>query len=311
MLINIEQVTKSYPPHRVPAVDGVTLGIPAGSLFGLLGPNGAGKTTLISMLVGLQRQDSGRIWFEGRPLESQLANVRAVTGFVPQELAFYPMLSVAENLSFYVAALGVSKAERATRIEEAVSATKLESHYRKHAQHLSGGLKRRLNLAIGLLNNPRVLFLDEPTVGIDPQSRNFILETIAELNRQRGMTVVYTSHYMEEVQHLCDRIAIIDHGRIILSGELQQLLDSSQGNRMEIRLRQGASTEVANFLRDQYHAQPLDRFRFALATDNAELLLAELPASLRRRGAELAGIRYGQQSLEDLYMAHTDSAPRE
>lgn len=310
-MIHIDNVTKFYPRQQQPALDSVTLHIPEGSVFGLLGPNGAGKTTLISILVGLQRHNRGEIRFNGKPLEQNLAEVRAMTGFVPQDLAFYPMLTVAENLDFYVAASGVPKAERTQRVAQAVAAAKLEQHYRKSAHALSGGLKRRLNLAIGLLNNPRVLFLDEPTVGIDPQSRNFILDTIAGLNRETGMTLIYTSHYMEEVQQICDQIAIIDGGKILVSGELQALLAAGNSSRLEFRLQQPADTAVVALLHERYQANSHDGRLFEVATGDIAELLRGLPKFLQGHGLVLEGIRYGFRSLEDLYMAHTMCTPRE
>ncbi len=310
-MIHINNLTKCYPRQQVPALDDISLHIPEGSVFGLLGPNGAGKTTLISILVGLQKKNRGEIRFNGKPLEQNLTEVRAITGFVPQDLAFYPMLSVAENLDFYVAAFGVPKAERPLRVATALAAAKLEQHYRKAAHALSGGLKRRLNLAIGLLNNPRVLFLDEPTVGIDPQSRNFILDTIAELNHNTGMTLIYTSHYMEEVQQICNHIAIIDGGKILVSGKLQELLDMAERTRLEFRLQQQADTQVIALLQERYQARSLDGRLFEVATTDIAELLRGLPKFLQAQGLGLDGIRYGFQSLEELYMTHTMCAPRE
>ncbi len=228
-LFDIRGLDHRYPGQPRSALHGVELAIPQGSVFGLLGPNGAGKTTLLSILLGLIAPSEGQVNYRGEALASHLAAVRAEIGFVPQELAFYPMLTVQENLAFYVRCLKVAKPWREARIEQAVVATRLGDYLNRPASQLSGGLKRRLNLAIGLLNNPKVLFLDEPTVGIDPQSRNFILETIARLNRERGMSVVYTSHYMEEVEQLCDHIAIIDNGRILVQGELAGLLAAHPG----------------------------------------------------------------------------------
>ncbi len=310
-MIHIDNLTKFYPRQQVPALDSVNLHIPEGSVYGLLGPNGAGKTTLISILVGLQKKSRGEIMFNGKPLEQDLAGVRAITGFVPQDLAFYPMLSVAENLDFYVAAFGVPKSERSLRVEQAVAAAKLEQHYRKAAHALSGGLKRRLNLAIGLLNNPKVLFLDEPTVGIDPQSRNFILDTIAGLNQDTGMTLIYTSHYMEEVQQICNHIAIIDGGKILVSGGLQELLDAANQSRVEFRLQQPADTRTIALLQEQYQARSTDGRLFEVVTSDIADLLRALPSFLQGHGLALDGIRYGFQSLEELYMAHTMCAPRE
>lgn len=310
-MIYIENLTKFYPRQHSAALDDVTLHIPRGSIFGLLGPNGAGKTTLISIMVGLQKRSRGDIRFNDKPLDHNLAEMRSITGFVPQELAFYPMLSVMENLNFYVAAFGIAEHQRSERVAKAVAAARLEQHYRKPANTLSGGLKRRLNLAIGLLNNPQVLFLDEPTVGIDPQSRHFILDTIATLNRETGMTIIYTSHYMEEVQQICDHIGIIDSGKILVSGKLQQLLTAAQNHQLEFSLRQQATPALNELLQQRYQAQTTDQRHFKLTTSDPVQSLNGLLAFMQERGLEIDGIRYGFQSLEELYMTHTMDAPRD
>jgi ABC-2 type transport system ATP-binding protein len=304
-LLRIENLTKYYKKQEKPALENVSLTIPEGTVFGLLGPNGAGKTTLISILVGLQKKTDGGIWFNGQPLEQSLAEVRSVTGFVPQDLAFYPMLSVAENLSFYAEAFGVNKGQRKQHIDYALDATRLHEHVTKRADNLSGGLKRRLNLAIGLLNKPKLLILDEPTVGIDPQSRAFILETIGELNRQSGITIIYTSHYMQEVQQLCDTIAILDDGKIQLHGELQQLLSDMSRSHLEFRLQNHAAPELVNMLQESFAAKSSDGYNFTIEQVDVPAVLSELPALLQQQGNSMAGIRYGYQGLEDLYMAQT------
>ena len=207
-----------------------------GSLFGLLGPNGSGKTTLISILSGLLTPATGALRIDGRPMPAEAHTVQRFSALVPQEHAFYPRLTVMENLRFFTGALAIPKAETATRLAEALSVTGLESFTASRAEHLSGGLKRRLNLAIGLLNRPRLLFLDEPTVGMDPQSRLFILETIKRINAG-GTTVVYTSHYMEEVEMLCDEIGVLDEGHLLARGTLTQLLGDRGNHHLSVSLR--------------------------------------------------------------------------
>jgi ABC-2 type transport system ATP-binding protein len=198
-------------------LDQVSLDLPDGGVFGLLGPNGAGKTTLISILTGQLRGASGRITVNGR------------IGLVPQDCAFYPMLTCAENLRFFAAVQGLGGAELEQRVAAVAAFGRIEGVLARRAGQLSGGLKRRLNLAIGLLTEPEVLLLDEPTVGVDPQSRAFLLESIRALARP-GRTIVYTSHYMEEVQSVCDRVAIIDAGRVLVSGTIADLLREGQRN---------------------------------------------------------------------------------
>jgi ABC-2 type transport system ATP-binding protein len=223
-LIEIDGVAKRYRHADVRAVDGVSLAIAPGTIFGLLGPNGAGKTTLISILLGLVRKDAGAVRIGGHDMDRDLPAIRRLCGLAPQDLGFYPMLTVEENLRFYGGAAGLGGDTLAQRVAQACDWTQLGEQRGKRASALSGGLKRRLNLALSLLHAPRVLVLDEPTAGVDPQSRAFILSVIQRLRAEQGLTVIYTSHYMEEVQQLCDRVAILDHGRVLAQGTLAELL---------------------------------------------------------------------------------------
>jgi ABC-2 type transport system ATP-binding protein len=223
-LIEMQGVAKHYRGADSAALDGVSLAIEEGAIFGLLGPNGAGKTTLISILLGLARKDRGQVRVGPHDVDRDLPQLRRICGLAPQDLGFYPMLTVEENLRFYAAAGGLGGAPRDAQVRFALDVGQLEAHRDKRADQLSGGLKRRLNLALSLLHSPRVLVLDEPTVGVDPQSRAFILATIRRLRGERGLTVIYTSHYMDEVQELCDRIAILDAGRVLAAGTLAELL---------------------------------------------------------------------------------------
>lgn len=222
-MIQILDLRFRYPGAERDALQGLNLSVKAGSLFGLLGPNGSGKTTLISILTGLLTASAGEVRIDGAALPGGVRSIQAFSALVPQDYAFYTRLNVTENLSFFGGALGLGGAELHTRMQEAVAVTGLEGFLPTRAEHLSGGLKRRLNLAIGLLNRPRLLFLDEPTVGIDPQSRQFILAAIKHLNAE-GVTVIYTSHYMEEVEQLCDSIGVLDEGKLLAVGSLKDLL---------------------------------------------------------------------------------------
>lgn len=204
------------------AVDGVSFDIAEGEVFGLLGPNGAGKTTTISMISCLIAPTDGDAFVDGHSVRTEPAKVKASLGVVPQDIALYPTLSALENLKFWGRMYGLSGALLQERVAEALDLAGLADRAKERIETYSGGMKRRVNIAAGVMHRPRVLVMDEPTVGIDPQSRNHILETVKELNR-RGMTVVYTSHYMEEVEFLCDRVAIVDHGKVIASGTIDEL----------------------------------------------------------------------------------------
>jgi len=222
-IIEIRELTKIYKGAEEPAVDSISLDIFPNEIFGLLGPNGAGKTTTISILCGLFPPTRGEVFIDGMELRSNLDKIKHIIGVVPQDLALYPTLTALENLTFFGNMYGLRGQELHDRIFEYLNVFGLEKVARKNVSTYSGGMKRRVNLIAGLLHKPKVLFLDEPTVGIDVQSRMVILEYLEEINK-RGTTIIYTSHYMEEAENLCSRVAIIDHGKIISIGNPQELL---------------------------------------------------------------------------------------
>ncbi len=234
-MLEVEELTKHF--NDVKAVDGINLFIEQGEIVGLLGPNGAGKSTAISMIATLVPPTKGEILFQGKSVVDSPESLRNVLGLVPQELALYLELSAWENMQFFGRLYGLKKNERDQRVREILRLVGLEEKKDALVKTFSGGMKRRLNLALALLHQPRFVIMDEPTVGIDPQSRNHILETVRRLNREQNMTVLYTSHYMEEVEYLCDRIYIMDQGHIIASGtkeELKAILSSE--NTIEVKV---------------------------------------------------------------------------
>ena len=218
----------------VVAVDGVSLELRAGECFGLLGPNGAGKSTLIRAVAGRVIPDSGQVAVFGSAAGSRQA--RAALGWVPQELALYPRLSASENLHSFGRYNGMRGKELEDSVAWCLHWASLEDRAGELTRNLSGGMKRRLNMAAGLIHHPRLVLLDEPTVGVDPQSRNRIFEMIEAL-RAQGMTIIYTTHYMEEAERLCDRIAIIDHGKVIALGTNAELVRKVFGARSQIVVR--------------------------------------------------------------------------
>jgi linearmycin/streptolysin S transport system ATP-binding protein len=205
------------------AVRGVSFEIREGETYGLLGPNGAGKTTTIAIICGLLARDGGSVTVAGRPIDVGAVAAKAGIGYVPQELALYPDLSARENLEFFGRLYGLGGAALRSRIGDVLALVGLTDRAKDRAATFSGGMQRRLNIAMGLLHRPRLLLLDEPTVGVDPQSRNAILESIAGLGRE-GMAILYTTHYMEEAERLCDRVAIIDAGEIRAEGTRRELV---------------------------------------------------------------------------------------
>lgn len=219
-LVSAHGVTKRFGTRT--AVDQVTLTIHQGEIFGLLGPNGAGKSTMVNILSTYLPPDAGEVTIAGHTLREGMT-VKHLIGVVPQELALYEDLSAQENLQFFARLYDVPRAERAARIQEGLRQVGLADRAHEPVKGFSGGMKRRLNLALGILHRPRFVMLDEPTVGVDPQSREKIFEIIGEL-KAGGTTLLYTTHYMEEAERLCDHLAIMDEGRIIASGTLEELL---------------------------------------------------------------------------------------
>ncbi len=208
-----EGLRYQYPRQAAPALQDVGLSLARGEIVGLLGPNGSGKSTLINLMNGLRTPQAGSVRLVGAP----------VVAWVPQEYAFYPQLTCGENLKFFLSLLALPAAERSLRLDHVVSACVLQEFLGKQARHCSGGVRRRLNIAIGLVRKPDLLLLDEPTVGADPQTRSFLLDQVRQL-AQQGAAIVYATHYMDEAMAVCNEILILDHGRVMVGGDLPTLL---------------------------------------------------------------------------------------
>ncbi|MGD8844763.1 MAG: ABC transporter ATP-binding protein [Desulfobacteraceae bacterium] len=221
----IEDLAKQYAGSGRMALDGLSLNIGAGEIFGLLGPNGAGKTTAISILSTILQPSRGRVAICDIDILAHPKPVRRCIGLVPQEIALYPELTARENLAFFGSLHGLGGSHLKRLIDSALYAVGLDQSAHRKVSAFSGGMKRRANLAAGMLHDPRVLFLDEPTVGVDAQSRQMIMEKLQEI-RNSGTTMIYTTHYMEEARQLCDRIAIMDNGRILVMGKPSELLEA-------------------------------------------------------------------------------------
>jgi ABC-2 type transport system ATP-binding protein len=220
-MLHLDSVSKRYGP--ITALDGVSLDIARGEFFGLLGPNGAGKSTLMSLVAGLRSPDTGTIMLDGAPFTSADVTTRSSLGLVPQNIALYEDLSAEQNLRIFGQLYGLRGAELRSRIDHILNAVQLADRRHDQVKKFSGGMQRRLNLAAALLHRPKVLLCDEPTVGVDPHSRNAIFDLLEQLNRD-GLTIIYSTHYMEEATRLCSRIGIIDQGRILAQGSLFDLL---------------------------------------------------------------------------------------
>ncbi len=294
------------------AVDGVGFEIAAGETYGLLGPNGAGKTTTISMICGLLRRDGGEVEVAGKPVDVHSTRAKSAIGYVPQDLAIYPDLTARENLRFFGRLERLSGRELDARVDEVLETIGLSDRAGERTDAFSGGMKRRLNIGIGLLHRPRLLVLDEPTVGVDPQSRNAILSSIADLERG-GMAILYTTHYMEEAERLCDRIGIIDEGRIKAEGTRRQLVEMI-GGKDRVTLTAGGSLAAAAAA-----LAAMERVEEATAADgriDAVVIEARsiLPAMLERAasaGAQVRTVEVIEPDLEAVFLHLTGKALRD
>lgn len=283
---------------EIQAVDGVSFHIEPGETYGLLGPNGAGKTTTISIVVGLLERDEGEVIVSGQPMTTRSIRLKATIGYVPQDLAIYPDLSGRENLIFFARLYGMSSSDAKNRANEVLETIGLSDRAGDQTKKYSGGMKRRLNVGIGLLNRPKLLILDEPTVGVDPQSRNAILESVEQLSTA-GMAVLYTTHYMEEAERLCDRVGIIDHGKLIAEGTRRELV-SLVGERDRVTL--SATGDISKALH-ALRAVPWIHTADASA-DGIDLVVedarARLPAILQEAAAAGAAIKTVEVAEPDL-----------
>jgi ABC-2 type transport system ATP-binding protein len=296
------------------AVDGVGFSIEVGETYGLLGPNGAGKTTTISIVAGILAADSGNVNIAGEPMHPGAMAAKRHLGLVPQELAIYPDLTARENLRFFARIQGLKGEERSTRIDEVLDVIGLRDRADDRVSDFSGGMKRRLNIGVGLLHRPRLLILDEPTVGVDPQSRNAILDAV-EVLAGEGMGVLYTTHYMEEAERLCDRIGIVDRGRMIAEGTTAELAGALAADEV-VRLRVPGETETA---RAALSAAPaagtpaptVEGDAVVLVVDDAPARLPVLLTVLAAAGVTVAGIEVRRPDLEDVFLQRTGRALRD
>jgi ABC-2 type transport system ATP-binding protein len=305
-VLSLRGLGKDYGART--AVVAIDLDVARGERLGLLGPNGAGKTTAISMACGVLTPSRGTVSVGGIDLAHRPRAAKAKLGLVPQDLAVYDDLSALQNLRYFGALYGLAGAALAARIDWALGVVGLRDRARDQVKHYSGGMKRRLNLAAGLLHEPELLFLDEPTVGVDPQSRNHIFETVRQLGAG-GMTIVYTSHYMEEVEALCDRVAIVDAGAIVALGNIADLVAQHAGRGIEVELA-GAPDAVAA-------AERAAADHGSVARDGAVLRivptagLGPLLAAIEATGATVARVESRQANLETAFLALTGRGLRD
>lgn len=309
-MIEVEQLRKSY--GELTAVDGVSFTAHPGEIFGLLGPNGAGKTTTIGCISGLLTPTSGRVKVMGHDVAREGAAARAKLGVVPQEIALYEDLSARENLSYWGGAQGMRNPKLRERIQHVLELSGLQDRAKEPVKQFSGGMKRRLNFACGILHFPSALLLDEPTVGVDPQSRVRLLDLV-RAEARAGACVLYTTHYMEEAEALCDRLAIVDHGKVIAAGTLAELR-SMLAERDLLRLTGSFPPFAARTALEK-----IDSVEILQADENLLLVslavasqkLPAIFAALAGVGAEVRGTTLTQPSLESLFIKLTGKELRE
>jgi ABC-2 type transport system ATP-binding protein len=294
------------------AVEGVGFEVGEGTTYGLLGPNGAGKTTTISMVCGLLEPDAGEVVVDGRPMTTTSVDAKAAIGYVPQELAVYPDLSGRENLRFFAHLYGMDGREAGRRADEVLELIGLSDRAKDQTKEYSGGMKRRLNIGIGLLHRPKLLVLDEPTVGVDPQSRNAILEGVERLGAE-GMAVLYTTHYMEEAERLCDRIGILDAGELKAEGTRRELV-ALVGQHDRVRLVAtgdlAAAADAARRL-PSVRAASTSEDGIDLNVDGARSLLPSLLEAVAGAGAQLRSVEVAEPNLEAVFLHLTGKALRD
>jgi len=310
--IEITDLTKVYRKSLRPALDGLTLTIQRGAFFGLLGPNGAGKSTLISILCGLLAPTHGVVRVLGTDVQTDSARVKSAIGLVPQDLALYPTLTARENLSYFGQMHGLSGMQLRGRVAACLAISRLEELADRRVDTYSGGLKRRLNLAVGLIHEPQLLILDEPTVGIDPQSRNFIHEGLRALH-QAGMTILYTTHYMEDAENLCDDIAIIDRGKILARGTVPELLSTHRAGTIVAQLEADLPDTIAQQLRalPQVRTSRFSTRTFEIESDSPNAALTAVTEVLRNARLPLVSLSFGAMNLEQVFLALTGTRLRD
>ncbi len=310
LILEVENLLKSYKSQQ--AVKNVTFTVEEGEIFGLLGPNGAGKSTTIAMLTGILTPDGGEIRLEGESLNANLEIAKRSIGYVPQDLALYPTLTARDNLNFFGRIYGYSGVELKSRVREALEFVQLTDRADDAVEHFSGGMKRRVNLAIGLLHRPRILFLDEPTVGVDPQSRNAIFESLESLNRN-GLTIFYTTHYMEEAERLCSRVAIMDAGQIIALDTPRNLIHQLGEGMISLEIQDGNVEHLRDSIRrlDSVEQVTQKGKQLEIHSNSFEKTIIDAIQVITRLNTRLSAMNIMEANLETVFLNLTGKSIRE
>ena len=311
-MLEVKELKKSYGNKEV--VKNVSFTIDKGESFGLLGPNGAGKSTTISMICGLLPYDQGEVLVSDRSVKKFPMHIKKKIGVVPQEIALYPTMSARDNLLFWGKMYGLTGTKAKSRVEEVLDFVGLTDRAKERIETFSGGMKRRINIGAALMHEPELLIMDEPTVGIDPQSRNHILETVKKLNEQ-GMTIIYTSHYMEEVEYLCNRVGIIDHGEVIAIGTKTELCSRLVGGSVVQLTIEKASIEAVEALRS------LDNINQVVTKEESDVVevfvqnphetFGNIMTTAVNHGMKIGAVEVKEPNLETLFLQLTGRSLRD
>lgn len=309
--IEIKNLTKRFSDTL--AVDNISLNIEKGELFGLLGPNGAGKSTLISMLCGICSIDSGDILINGISVKKEPKKAKSFIGYVPQDIALFEDLSIHQNLEFFGGMYGLSRSKLKEKIEETLDIIALKDKRKAKVKTLSGGMKRRLNIACAIMHEPEILVMDEPTVGIDPQSRNHILEFTKAINTKKNTTVIYTSHYMEEVEFLCNNLSIIDLGKVLVRGSKEDIIKSFT-NDLEVVVKTSNASE-ANIINlksiNFVNSYKLVEDTLTISATRSSYDFSKLIHELAKFNINVLNFSVNEPTLETVFLDITGKALRE
>ena len=310
-LLEVKKLSKTYRNGRK-ALDNLNFHVKKGEILGFLGPNGAGKSTTINILSTLLQSDEGEIiFFNDKNLS--IKDVKKQLGIVPQELAIYEDISAAQNVKFFASLYGVKKSEINEKVENALKKVGLEDRKDDKPSTFSGGMKRRLNIACAIAHNPKLIIFDEPTVGIDPQSRNHILDSIKKL-RDEGATIIYTTHYMEEVQQICDRVIIMDGGTVLLNGSLDDILEFYSNSNYQVRVDKQLSPAVLDEIQELSSVESLkqkDEFEIIFSMCGESMPINSVLEVLIKFNLNITSITMVKRNLEDVFLLLTGKKLRD
>ena len=305
--IELKRLTKVFKGSSTPALNAIDLTVPAGTIFGILGPNGAGKTTIMSTLCWLLKPTSGSVQICGINTQTGRATIKQILGMVPQEPAIYPTLTARENLDYFGRMQGLSGEHLQQRIMACLEVAEMVGEADKRVERLSGGYKRRLNMVIGLIHEPRILILDEPTVAIDPHSRSLIHHRLRELHAA-GISILISTHQMDEAEQLCQEIAILDHGRVLVQGNVADLLSKQASETIQLQVEGNPPADLTARLE---HIPGLLEAHIAghclmVVADRPDQVMVSLLQALQDYGLGVRSLSFGTTSLEEVFLSHTD-----